>query len=351
MKKLNRKAIIIIGSLLVVISLLVIAIDLYANSDWSVIKSVRLSFIPKVVHKGTIRAQVLFPGSIDFSEHAILQFQQIPANGVMISWIGAKSGDHVKKNQHIASLDIQYLQKQQQINLSNYMNQRYTFDQTISDNGGKTPEQSISDTQKRSLQQNQIALDNSVSNVELQDITKRLSNLYSPIDGIITKTDVAVAGVNIQTADQAKFEIVNPKTMFFSADVEETEINNLHVGDKGVLVLNAFASSYIPSTITDIAFYPHQDTNNNNLYTVKLALDNKNNEDYKYKLGMSGYIIFHEYNDNVLLVPSEYLHTDDNGTYLKVGSAKKIVYVQTGITNGKMTEITRGISEGDTIYY
>ncbi len=351
MKKINRKLLIVIGGILVAISFIAIMIDILATSDWSLIKSARLSFVPITVHKGTIRAQILFPGSIDFSEHAILQFQQIPANGVMISWVGVKTGDSVKKNQLLASLDVQAVQKQQQINLSNYLNQRYTFDQATSDNGGRSPSQAISDTQKRLLQQNQISLDNSVGSVELQDLIKQFSNLYTPIDGIVTKIDTPIAGVNIQTADQAKFEVINPKTMFFNADVEETEVDNLHVGDKGIIVLNAFPSEYIQATITNVAFSPHQDANNNNLYTVKLSLDNKGNEDYKYKFGMGGYVIFHEYNENVVLAPNEYLHTDDNGTYLKVGNARKLIYVQTGITNGKVTEIMKGLSEGDTIYY
>jgi len=352
LKKVNRKVLLITGIVLFCISILLVLIDVLANSNWSVIRSARLYFTPTVVQRGTIRAQILFPGIIDFGEHSILEFQQIPANGVLISWIGVKIGDYVKKNQVLASLDTQTVLKQQQVNLSNYLNQRYTFDQAISDNGGRSdPNQALNDTQKRTLLQNQISLNNSVYTVELQDLVKQYANVYTPIEGIVTKIDIPYAGINIQSADQEKFEVINPKTLFFNADVDETEINNLHVGDKGVVLLNAYPTDYIESTIIDIAFAPHQDANNNNVYTIKLTLNNRNNSDYRYKFQMGGYVIFHEYGDNVLFISNDYLHTDENGTFVKVGTARKLVYIQPGITNGKITEIIKGVNEGDKISY
>lgn len=351
-KKINRKSLLIAGALLFTISIVLVVIDVLANSNWSTLKSARLYFTPIVVQRGTIRAQILFPGIIDFSEHAVLEFQQIPTNGVLVSWIGVKPGDYVKKNQLLASLDTQMVLKQQQVNLSNYLNQRYTYDQAISDNGGRTdPNQALNDTQKRTLLENQISLNNSVYPVELQDLVKQYANLYTPIEGIITKIDIPYAGVNIQSADQEKFEVINPKTMFFNADIDETEIDNLHVGNKGIVLLNAYPTDYIESTITDIAFATHQDANNNNVYAIKMNLNNRSNNDYRFKYQMAGYVIFYEYSNNILLVPNEYLHTDDNGTYVKVGSARKLVYIQPGITNGKVTEIIKGVSEGDKIYY
>jgi len=352
MKKINRRVLIIIGVILFSISLVFFIVDLLATSNWSPIRSIRLRFTPVRIKRGTIRAQILFPGTIDFREHTILEFQQVPANGVLISWIGAKVGDYVKKGQLLATLDLQSVLKQQQLNLSNFLNQRYTFDQAISDNGGRTdPNMALNDTQKRALLQNQIALNNSVYNVELQDIVSRLSNLYTPINGLVTKIDIPYAGVNIQSADQEKFEVINPTTMFFNADVDETEVSNLHVGDKGIVILNAFPTEYDQVTISDIAFAPHQDTNNNNVYTIKLNLDNKDDSNYKYKFGMSGYIVFYEYNSNILFVPNDYLHTDENGTFVRVGSGQKSTYIQTGISDGKVTEIVKGVNEGDVIYY
>ncbi len=351
LKKINRKTLIIIGCILTGISLFFICLDVLASSNFSLIKSIRLSYSPTVVKRGSIRAQILFPGTIDFTEHVVLQFQQIPQTGIMLSWVGVKSGDYVKKNQLLATLDTQMVQKQQEINLSNYLNQRYTFDQTTSDNGGRTPDQALNDTQKRQLLQNQLSLNNSVYSVELQDLVKKFSTLYTPIEGIVAKVDIPYGGVNIESADQEKFEIINPKTMFFNVDVDETEINNLHIGDKGVILLNAFPTEYTEATIVNISFIPHQDANNNNVYTVKMSFDNKDNSNYKYKFQMGGYVIFHEYSDNILYIPNDYLHTDDNGTFVKLGDSRKLVYIQPGITDGKVTEVIKGVNEGDKIYY
>lgn len=315
------------------------------------LKQIRLYLHPVTIERGTIKSQVIFPGSIDFNEHVTLQFQQIPSTGVLISWVGVKVGDKVSKNQLLASLDQQTILKQQQSNLDAYWKQRLTFDQTIANNSGTTPQTAINNTQQRLLLQNQVDLNQSVYAVELQDIVERLSNLWSPIDGIVTRVDTPVAGVNIQSADEARFEVINPKTLFFNANVDETEVENLHVGDKGILVLNAYPADFIQATITDIAFAAHQDSNSNTLYTVKLSLDNRSDNDYRFKYGMTGNIVFYEYADNILTVPNDYIHQDDNGSYVFAGKEKKLTYVQTGISNGSVTEIIKGVIEGEIIYY
>lgn len=315
------------------------------------LKQIRLYLHPVVIGRGTIKSPVIFPGSIDFNEHVTLQFQQIPSTGVLISWVGVKVGDRVSKNQLLASIDQQTVLKQQQSNLDAYWKQRLTFDQTTANNSGMTPQTALNDTQKRLLQQSQVDLNQSVYAVELQDIVRQLSNLWSPIDGIVTRVDTPVAGVNIQSADEARFEVINPKTLFFNANVDETEVENLHVGDKGILVLNAHPADFIQSTITDIAFASRQDSNSNTVYTVKLRLDNKTDDDYKFKYGMTGNIVFYEYADNILTVPNDYIHQDDNGSYVLAGKDKKLTYVQTGISNGSVTEIIKGAVEGETIHY
>lgn len=350
MKNIHRKTIFIFLAAVVGVLVVVSLVDLISSNDWVVFKSIRLFFRPIVVAKGTIRSQVIFSGTVDFDKHVTLQFQQVPTNGVMISWVGVKLGDTVKKGQLLASLDQQAVLKQQQLNLSTYWQQRLTFDQTQSDNAGRTPDQSLNDTQKRQLLTSQASLNNSIYNVELQDQVARLSNIWSPIGGVMTRIDTPLAGVNIQSADEARFEVIDPSTLLFSTDIDESEVTNLHVGDKGVLVLNAFPTDYIPATIRNIAFASHQDTNNNTVYNVKLTLD-RDNTSYKYKFGMTGNIVFYEYNTNVLYVPNDYIHQDDTGFYVKVGNAKKLVYVQTGISDGKVTEIVKGVNEGDAIFY
>lgn len=348
---LSKKKIIIWIAVIVLFFALFIVLEFLSAGNWSIFKPITLYYTPIKVSKGTIKAQVIFSGTIDFDQHTTLQFQQIPANGIMIAGVYVKVGSNVQKNQLIASLDKQAILKQQQINLNQYWQQRLTFDQTTSDNNGMTPNSALNDTQKRTLLQSQATLNGSIYNVELQDQVARLADLYSPIDGIVTRADTPVAGVNIQTADEAKFEVINPTTLFFNTDVDETEVNNLHVGNKGIVIVNAYPTDYIQSTIRDIAFSSHQDTNNNIVYTVKLTLDNKNNTSYKYKFGMTGYVVFYEEADNILYIPNEYIHQDDTGSYVNLGSGKKREYVQTGLTNGKVTEIIKGVTESDNIYY
>ena len=328
--------------------LLIILLGYLASTN---LKQIKLSLKPAIVKKGTIRSQVIFPGSIDFTQRVVLQFQQIPTTGAMISWVGVKTGDSVTKNQLIASLDQDSVMKQQQSNLVAFWKQRLTFDQTINNNAGVSPLSALNDTQRRLLQQNQADLDVSVFTVELQDIVRRLSNLRSPIDGIVTRVDTPIAGINIQAPDEARFEIINPTTLYFNANVDESEVNNLKLGDKGVIILSAEPTEFIQATVTDIAFSSHQDANSNTVYTVKMALDNKSNADYRFRYGMTGNVVFYEYAENILYLADDYVHQDDNGSFVLAGKNKKKTYVQTGIADGTITEIVKGVGEGEEISY
>jgi len=296
--------------------------------------------ITYTVKRQDITEQISLSGHIDAAEHAKLQFQ----TSGLISWIGVIEGDVVQKYQIIASLDQRSIQKQLQKYLNTYGKSRDDFDQVNKDTYRDLV---ISDPIKRALDKAQLDLNSSVLDVEIQDIARQFANLSTPIEGIITKIDSPVAGVNISTPTQATFEVVNPKTLYFSAVADQTDVVNLATNMTGNLSLDAFPNRKISGTITSIGFMP-KEGESGTVYEIKVLLDEKGG----YRFGMTGDISFVlKEKKNVLAVPKNLIKIDQGKkyiwTYLKNVPTKKEVI--TGDTLDNQTEILEGLSENETV--
>gem|GEM_PF-324059 len=346
-KKPGSKKLLIVIVVILFIILIVLFGLFFLLGGGKLIETFHLRFSPVLVKRGDVKTQLLFPGTTDFLQRSVLEFQQVPTTGTKIAYIGVKVGDIIKKGMLIASLDSEAVLKQQQKNLAAYLKQRANYDQIVANSGG-IPQ---NDTTNRQILGTQSDLSSSVYDVELQDQTLRFSTIISPIDGIVTRADAQVAGINISSNDEVKFEVINPLTLFFSVDIDESEVVNLHKSDTGFILLNAFPGDPAKAIVNNIAFAPHADSNGNMVYTVKLLFDNKNNSNYQYKLGMTGNVVFYTWAQNVLTLSKAYIHEDDVGTFVRVGGNKKKTYIQTGISDGTNTEIVRGLFENEEVYY
>ena len=94
-------------------------------------------------------------------------------------------------------MDERTVQKNLEIALIDYSKQRLTFDQTLEKNQNRTPAEALNIDMKRILENNQFDLDKAIKSVELSDLAKQDSVLTTPISGIVTRSDVETAGVNI----------------------------------------------------------------------------------------------------------------------------------------------------------
>ncbi|HSV95063.1 MAG TPA: efflux RND transporter periplasmic adaptor subunit [Spirochaetia bacterium] len=288
-------------------------------------------------------------GEIDAEEKASLRFQ----TSGLLTWVGVKEGDYVKKYQSLASLDKRELQNNMSKYLNTYSKTRWDFEQAQDDNkdwqtAGMTDEARTE--VKRTLDKYQFDLNNSVLSVEAQALALKFANLWTPIEGLVTKVEAPLAGQNITPAT-ATFEIVNPKTVYFSATADQTEVTKFKVGQKGSLVLDSFSDTPIEGTVTSIGFTPMADQTGT-VYELKISLATENN-DYSVRMGMTGDIkfIFKEIMD-VLVVPASYVKNDDGEDYVfkMVGKEKQKTVVKLGETIDGNTEILSGLNEKDVIY-
>ncbi|OGG00022.1 hypothetical protein A2Y99_02165 [Candidatus Gottesmanbacteria bacterium RBG_13_37_7] len=294
-----------------------------------------------ILKRGTLTETLTISGNIDADEKATLRFK----TSGMLNWIGVKEGDFVKKYQGIASLDQREVKKQLQKDLNDYMNERWDFDQTKDDNENKVRTDSV----KRVLEKAQFDLNNTVLDVEVQNLAVEYSFLWTPIEGIVTRVASPFAGVYITPA-QAEFDIVNPSSVYFSALADQTEVIKLYQGLVGELILDAFPDESLTGNVKNISFIP-KSGETGIVYLVKFAFD-KENSSYRYRIGMAGDLNFTiRSKDNVLFLPLKYVKEKDGKKYVEmmINGKKEKKYVTVGMETDEDIEIISGLDEGTEV--
>ena len=288
-------------------------------------------------------------GQIDSFEKANLQFQ----TSGLLAWVGVKEGDYVKKYQVVASLDKRELQNQMTQLLNTYLKTRWDFEQKQEDNTGWMANgmtNDARDTIKRTLEKSQFDLNNSVLNVEAQDLTLKFANLWSPIEGLVTVVDTPQAGVNV-TPTSANIMVVNPKTVYLSVSADQTEVTKFKPGQKGEVVLDSYPDQKISGTIQSVGFTPMVG-GTGTVYELKMTLDQPN-DDYRFKIGMTGdaTFVFSE-KDNVLVVPEAFIKEKNGQKYVTLVKGDQMIAtnIETGQNIEGTVEILSGLNENDVIY-
>ncbi len=304
---------------------------------------------PYTVKKQNLKETLSISGDIDADEHVTLRFQ----SSGRLAWVGVKEGDYVKKYQGLASLDQRELEKNLKKYLNTYLSERWDYDQTKEDKDFKNIGGLSEDARRaalRVLDKAQFDLNNAVIDVELKDIALQYAYLYTPIEGIVVSVGSPYAGVNI-TPTQAEFEIINPKSIYFSATADQTDVINLRQGMKADITLDPYTDKTISGTISTISFVP-KTGETGTVYQVKMSLDT-DNENYRYRYGMTGdaEFILRE-KQNVLAIPTSYIKTEKGKKYVlkKVNGAPVKTYIKTGEELDSATEILNGLKDGDIIY-
>lgn len=299
------------------------------------------------IKKETIKETLTLSGEIDAEEKATLKFQ---SSGKLI-WVGVKEGDRVKKYQSIASLDSRDVKNRLDKYLKAYSIARSNFDQTKDDNWNKQYDlnETVRNKAQRILEQNQYNLESAVLDVEYQNLILENSTLWTPIEGIVTKIDVPIAGVNITPAT-ATFEIVNPDTLYFSSTVEQADVVNLKEGMIGDVIFDSFPEEKGKGKIKYISFAP-KEGETGTVYYLKIDID-ESLKKLPLRLGMTADVEFIiKERKNIIAVPSRFIKNDKKGDYVLIKeNGKKIKkYIEKGEEIDGKIEIKQGLKENDVL--
>ncbi|MCX6725839.1 MAG: efflux RND transporter periplasmic adaptor subunit [Candidatus Shapirobacteria bacterium] len=295
-----------------------------------------------LVQKENLRLSISATGTVQSENQVDLKFQ----TSGLLTWVGVKEGDKVKKWQTIASLDKRELEKNLIKTLRDYNKERWDFNEA----GEVTyKDQIITDTLKRILEKNQFDLDKAVLDVEIKDIALKFANLTSPIDGIVTHIETPIAGINITPAG-AVFTIADQNLMKFTSNIDEVDINQIKNGQKVLIILDAYPNEQFEGTVNKIGFASVTTKGGGTAFPVEIKMPK--NDDLRFKVGMNGDIeIISEEKEAVLTVPNQALYQKDNHDFVKILENNKIkeIEVKKGLETDTKTEILEGLSEGQKV--
>lgn len=282
-------------------------------------------------------------GAIDAEEKVTLRFQ----TSGRLSWVGVKEGDYVKKYQSIASIDVREVKKKLEKDLNDYLKTRNDYE-TATRNTYK--DQVISEPIKRILEKTQYDLNSSVLDVEIQNLSVEYANLWTPVEGVVTRVGSPFAGVNF-TPSQAEFDIVNPKTIYFSATADQSEVVKLKENMPAELSIDSYPEATLSGAINKISLVP-KTGETNTVYEIKFLFSNDNN-DYKYRIGMTGDMTFiTKRKEDVVYIPTKFISSQNGKKYvnIKQGDREEKREIITGMETDSETEVISGLDASETVY-
>lgn len=323
------------------ISLIVLVIGLLI-AGWQIRKANadKSELIFEPVERTSITKTLDISGIIDAKEKARLRFI---AGGKLV-YLGAQEGEWVKKWQTLASIDKSALQKQLNQDLNLYMKERWDFEDS-QDQYDYNVE--ALDTRK-SLDQEQWDLENKVLSVEIKDIAIKESSLYAPFAGILVKSPSTVSGVQLLANDY--FELVNPQTLIFKAEVDESDIGLLSMNQQAKIELDAYDEEIIDTYLNYIS-YASSVNSTGTVFVVEFPI---NSEDIdKFRIGMNGDAsIILDSREDVLVIPFEATISRDDKNYVNIKGADgkpEEREISLGLETDDYAEVTSGLNEGDLI--
>jgi len=293
------------------------------------------------VYQGKVSEELILSGEIKAEEQANLNFLYSGE----LDYVGVVEGQTVKKGDILAKLDSTnayqtFLQVDADL-------RRYTssLDKTYDDVQGHEADESFADRESRTVAETNK--DKAYRTYVIAQKNLANLNLKAPFDGIITGITHPFNGINTSLAE-SQIEIVNPTTLFFSVDADQTDVTNIKLGQKVAIILDSFGNEELEGVVLYISYTPKAGEIGT-VYEVKVRFANIDAQ--KIRIGMSGdakFILSEK--ENVLFVPPEFVKTDTTGKYVNLTKKNNKKYIEVGIESEDKVEIKGDINEGDIVY-
>ena len=184
--------------------------------------------------------------------------------------------------------------------------------------------------------------------IKVEDYRSQLESLtiVSPIDGVVTASEVAVGQAvdkGYRVARVSNFQDMNLMLM-----VDEIDVPKVQIGQRATVdVWGPQGQQSVPATVSQLGAIG-QAREGLAGFNITLSVTNPG----FLRPGMGGSAnIFVSRKQNVLLCPVEALYKENNKWFvdLKEGKDRKPVEVQVGIMNDRFAEIVQGLTEGQEV--
>ena len=360
MKKINSKVWIGIG----VIAVIAIAWFLLSGGK----KEEKVSFDTAKVETGNIQTSITATGTIEPVTSVTVGTQ---VSGI-VSRLYVDYNSVVKKGQVIAELDrtnlISELNAQKASLASaqsslNYQESNYNRYKTLYEKGLVSADEFESARLQYQQAKEQVA--QSRESVQRAQTNLGYATITSPIDGVVLSKSVeegqtVAASFNTPELFTIAQDLTNMRVI---ADIDEADIGGVKEGQRVSFTVDAFPDDQFEGAVTQVR---QQATTESNVVTYEVVISAPN-VDLKLKPGLTANVtIYTLEKNNVLIVPAKALRFQPNEAFLKEGqtiqdcegdhklwtlenNVFKAHKVETGTSNGVMTEITGGIAEGTEV--
>ena len=356
----NKKLWIAIG----IVALAVVAYLLLSGGK----KEESVEFETAKVEEGNIQTTITATGTIEPVTSVTVGTQ---VSGI-VSKLYVDYNSVVKKGQVIAELDKTNLISEltaQRANLAsaqsslNYQQANYNRYKTLYDKGLV----SADEYESALLQYNQARQQVNTARESVQRAQTNLgyATITSPIDGVVLSKAVEegqTVAASFNTPEL--FTIAQDLTdMRVIADIDEADIGGVREHQRVSFTVDAFPDDKFDGEVTQVR---QQATTESNVVTYEVVISARNN-DLKLKPGLTANVtIFTLEKNGVLVAPAKALRFMPNEALLqegqsiadveaphklwtKEGNVFKAHKVETGTTNGVLTEIVSGVSAGTEV--
>ena len=360
MKKIGKKTWIAIG----VIAVIAILYFLLSGGK----KEEKVSFDTAKVENTSIQTSITATGTIEPVTSVTV--------GTQVSGIVAKLyvdyNSVVRKGQVIAELDRTNLISElnaQKANLASaqssldYQLSNYNRYKTLYDKGLVSADEFESVRLQYQQAKEQVA--SSRESVRRAQTNLGYATITSPIDGVVLSKAVeegqtVAASFNTPELFTIAQDLTNMRVI---ADIDEADIGGVKEGQRVSFTVDAFPDDQFEGSVTQVR---QQATTESNVVTYEVVISAPNN-DLKLKPGLTANVtIFTLEKNNVLAVPAKALRFQPNEALLKEGETVedcegmskvwtkegnvfKAHKVETGTTNGVLTEIVSGVAAGTEV--
>ena len=328
-------------------------------------KEEKVSFSTEKVTRTDIQTSVTATGTIEPVTSVTVGTQ---VSGI-VAHLYVDYNSVVKKGQVIAELDKTNLISElntakanltsQQSNL-NYQKSNFTRYQTLYNKGLVSANEF--ENARLTYQQAQQQVNTARENVRKAQTNLGYATITSPIDGVVLSKSVeegqtVAASFNTPELFTIAQDLTNMQVI---ADIDEADIGNIKDGQRVSFTVDAFPDDTFQGSIKQVRQQP---TTESNVVTYEVVISAPNG-DLKLKPGLTANVtIFTLEHNGVLSVSNKALRFTPNEALLNKeqsiqdvkadhklwtleGNVFKAHRVETGTTNGTLTEILSGVDEG-----
>ena len=327
-----------------------------------------VTFTTAVIEKGNIQNSITATGTIEPVTSVTVGTQ---VSGI-VSHLYVDYNSVVKKGQVIAELDKTNLTSElntAKANLSSaqstldYQQTNYNRYKTLYDKGLVSADDY--ENARLSYLKAKDQVTTATQSVQKAQTNLGYATITSPIDGVVLSKSVEegqTVAASFNTPEL--FTIAQDLTdMRVIADIDEADIGGVKEGQRVTFTVDAFPEDQFEGKVTQVR---QQATTESNVVTYEVVISAPNN-DLKLKPGLTANVTIYTLEKNDVLIcpakalrfmPNEALLTKDQTiedveakqkVWTQEGNTFKAHAVETGTTNGIMTEILGGINEGTKV--